>query len=197
MWSAWCRYSLRQRVKASSSVPALNIGVGALGVAEFIHSSGKALRTRRGPPFCDPMGLFWQINWEEMLSGLIVTTFLILLDASIVVVCSMVMFPLIDLAFKKKAKPAPAQVEPWHHDGLTAHHAQLSGPPWLATRSKFLRPDAVPHAQLMSYPTAQQRAVERITPLIARSLVPKGSEGAPPGPVAAPPTPLTSNCKAA
>ena len=106
----------------------------------------------------------------------------------------MVMFPLIDLAFKKKAKPAHAQVEPWHHDGLTPHHAQLSGPPWLATRSKFLRPDAVPHSQLMSYPTAQERAVERITPLIARSLVPKGSEGAPPGPVTAPPTPLTSNC---
>src|SRR6185437_4607184 len=109
----------------------------------------------------------------------------------------MVMFPLIDLAFKKKAKPAPAQVEPWHdHDGLSAHHGRLSGPPWLATRSKFLRPDAVPHSQLMSYPTAQQRAVERITPSIARSLV-RGSEGAPPGPVAAPPTPLTSNCKAA
>jgi hypothetical protein len=143
------------------------------------------------------MDLFWQINPEEMLSGLMVTTFLILLDASIVVVCSMVMFPLIDLAFKKKAKPAPAQVEPWYHDGLTPHHAQLSGPPWLAMRSKFLRPDAVPHSKLMSYPTAQERAVERITPLIARSLVPKGSEGAPPGPVTAPPTPLTSNCKAA
>ena len=53
------------------------------------------------------MALFWQINPEEMLSGLMVTTFLILLDA---VVCSIVMFPLIDLAFKKKAKPAPAQV---------------------------------------------------------------------------------------
>jgi hypothetical protein len=56
------------------------------------------------------MDLFWQINPEEMLSGLMVTTFLILLDASVMVVCSMVMFPLIDLAFKKKAKPAPAQV---------------------------------------------------------------------------------------
>jgi len=55
------------------------------------------------------MDLFWQINPEEMLSGLMVTTFLILLDASVVVVCSMVMFPLIDLAFKKKAKPEPAQ----------------------------------------------------------------------------------------
>jgi hypothetical protein len=141
------------------------------------------------------MDLFWQINPEEMLSGLMVTMFLILLNASVVVVCSMVMFPLIDLAFKKKAKPAPAQVEPWH--GLTAHHAQLSGPPWLATRSNFLRPDAVPHSKLMSYPTAQERAVERITPLIARSLLPKGSEGAPSGPATAPPTPLTSNCKAA
>jgi hypothetical protein len=127
------------------------------------------------------MDLFWQINPEEMASGLMVTTFLILLDASIVVVASMVMFPLIDLAFKNKAKPAPAQVEPWHHDGLTAHHAQLSGPPWLALRhAKFLRPDAAPHSRLMSYPTAQERAVEHITPLKTRSLVPKGSEGAPP-----------------
>src|SRR4029078_3976548 len=110
---------------------------------------------RRGPPFCDPMDLFWQINPEEMFSGLMVTTFLILLDASIVVVASMVMFPLIDLAFKKKAKLAPAQVEPWH-----------PGRPWLALRSNFLRPDAVPHSQLMSYPTALERAVEHITPLI-------------------------------
>ena len=62
------------------------------------------------------MDLLWQINPWEMLSGLMVTTFLMLLNASIVVVASMVMFPLIDLAFKKKAKPAPV-----HHDGLTAH----------------------------------------------------------------------------
>jgi hypothetical protein len=221
------------------------------------------------------MDLLWQINYGEMLSGLSVATFLIL-AASIVVVSSMVMFPLIDVAFKKKAKPAPKDtrerrtidnrqsmmpysiiqprgmrgevteldlmkaerddkafadnwrdaeikklradysrpaqvVEPWQHDGLTAHHAQLSGLPWLALRhAKFLRPDAAPHSQLMSYPTAQERAaldplmgmahhalahppLERITPLIARSLVPKGSEGALPGPVTAPPTPLTSD----
>jgi len=53
------------------------------------------------------MNLLWQINPWEMLSDLIVTTFLILLPASVVVVSSMVMFPLIDIAFKKKAKPAP------------------------------------------------------------------------------------------
>ncbi len=59
------------------------------------------------------MDLFWQINVEEMLSDLMVTTLLILLAASIVVVSSMVMFPLIDLAFKTKAKSTPrlAQVE--------------------------------------------------------------------------------------
>ena len=51
------------------------------------------------------MDLFWQINWEEMLSALIGTTFVILLPVSIVVVSWMVMFPLIDVAFK--AKPAP------------------------------------------------------------------------------------------
>ena len=137
------------------------------------------------------MDLFWQINSEEMLSGLMVATFIILLNAAIVVVCSMATFPLIDLAFKKKAKPAPAL---WHHDGLTAHDPQLSGPPWLAMRSKFLRPAAVPHSQLVFYPTAQECAVERITPLIARLLVPS-SEGAPP--VTAAPTLLTSNRKAA
>src|SRR6476659_10333314 len=139
------------------------------------------------------MDLFWQINSEEMLSGLMVATFIILLNAAIVVVCSMVSFPLIDLVFKKKSKPAPARVELWHHDGLTAQHPQLSGPPWLAMRSKFLRPAAVPHSQLVSYPTAQECAVERITPLIARLLVPS-SEGAPP--VTAPPTLLTSSRKA-
>jgi len=42
------------------------------------------------------MDLFWQINPEEMLSGLMVATFVILLDTAIVVVCSMVTFPLID-----------------------------------------------------------------------------------------------------
>ena len=57
-----------------------------------------------------------------------VTTFLILLAASVVVVCLMVMLPLIDLAFKKKAKPVPrpAQVETWQHHGLTAHARRFS-----------------------------------------------------------------------
>jgi hypothetical protein len=144
------------------------------------------------------MDFFWQINWEEMLGDLMVTTFLILLAASIVVVCLMVMFPLIDLAFKKKAKPAPrpTQVETWQHDGLT--HAQLSGRPWLALRSDFLRPDAVSHSPLplavgMAHHALAHPPLERITPLIGRSLVPKGSEGAPPGTVTTSPTPLISN----
>ena len=115
-----------------------------------------------------------------MLSGLMVAMFVILLDTAIVVVCSMVTFPLIDLVFKKKSKPAPAHVETWHPGRLAVHHAQLSGLPWLAMRSDFLRPDAVPHSQLMRYLTAQECAVERITPLKARSLAPKGSVGAPP-----------------
>ena len=89
------------------------------------------------------------------------------------------------------------EIKKLQHDGLTAHHAQLSGPAWLALRhAKFLRPDGAPHSQLMSYPTAQDRAA--LDPQvgmahIARSLVPTGSEGAPPGPVTAPPTPLTSD----
>jgi hypothetical protein len=131
------------------------------------------------------MDLLGQINYGEMLSGLIVTTFLILLDASVVVVCSMVMFPLIDLAFKKKAKPAPrpAHVETWQHDGLTAH-AQLSGQPGLVLRSDFLRPDAVPNSQLplvgMAHHALAHPPLEHITPLIVRSLVPM-----PTGPVTA------------
>ena len=126
------------------------------------------------------MDLLWQINYGEMLSGLIATTFIILLNASVVVVCSIVMFPLIDLAFKKKAKPAPrpSQVETWQHDGLTAP-AQLSGRPWLELRSAFLRPDAVPDSPLplvgMAHHALAHPPLEHITPLIVRSLVPKGS----------------------
>ena len=137
------------------------------------------------------MDLLWQIDYGEMLGDLMVTTFLILLAASIVVVCLMVMFPLIDLAFKKKAKPAPrpAQIETGQHDGLT--HAQLSGRPWLALRSDFLRPDAVPHPAPplagMPHHALAHPPLERITPLIVRSLVAKGSEGAPTGPVTAAP----------
>jgi hypothetical protein len=147
-----------------------------------------------GAPFCDPMDLFWHINPVEMLSDLMVTTFLILLAASVVVVASMFMFPLIDLAFKKKGKTAPKDTEPRHHDGLTAYHAprQLSGAPWLALRSDFSRPDAVVHSQLTSDPNAQRAApdplkrmahdalahhpLERITSIINRSLAPKRAE---------------------
>ena len=117
------------------------------------------------------MDLLSQINYGEMLSGLIVTTFLILLNASVVVVCSMVTFPLIDLAFKKKAKPAtrPAQVE-----------TRLSGQPWLAPRSDFLRPDAVLDSPLplvdMAHHALAHSPLEHITPLIVRSLVPKDSD---------------------
>jgi hypothetical protein len=133
------------------------------------------------------MDLFWQINWEEMLGDLMVTTFVILLPTSIVVVSSMVMFPLIDLAFKKKAKPAPAQVEPWHHDGLTAHHAQLLQP--------AVQERAAPYPLVgMAHHALADPPLERITPLIVRSLLPNGSEGAPPGPVAASPTTLISSC---
>ena len=132
------------------------------------------------------MDLFGQIKWEETLGDLMVATFLILLAASTAVACLMVLLPLIDLAFKKKAKLAPAQVEPWH-----------PGPPWLALRSNFLRPDAVSHFQLDGLSHRPDPPLEHITHLITRSLVPKGSEGAPPGPVMAPPTPLTSNRKAA
>ena len=51
------------------------------------------------------MDLFWQINWEEMLGDLMVTTFLILLAASIVVVCLMVMFPLMISPLRRRLRP--------------------------------------------------------------------------------------------
>src|SRR5687767_6544204 len=133
------------------------------------------------------MDILGQNNFGEMLSGLTVTTFLILLDAAVVVVCSMVMFPLIDMAFKKKVKPAPrpAQAETWR-----------SGQPWLALRSNIVRPDVAPHSPPlplvgMAHKAFADPPVEHITPLMVRSLVLKGSEGAATGPVTAPPTPLT------
>ena len=99
-----------------------------------------------------------------------VTTFLILLATSIVVVCLMVMFPLIDLAFKKKAKPAPRPAQ--------VATSQLSGRPWLALRNDFLRPEADFPPPLVSMPHPADHPLERITPLISRPLMPKGSEGA-------------------
>ena len=133
------------------------------------------------------MDLFGQIEWEEMLGGLMVATFLILLAASIAVACLMFMLPLIDLAFKKKVNlpPRPAQVETWQQDELTRAH--LSGRPWLALRSDFSRPDAVPLSPLsvmrMAHHAVAHPPFERITPLKVRSLVPKGPEGARPDPV--------------
>jgi hypothetical protein len=126
------------------------------------------------------MDFFWQINWEEMLGDLIVTTFVILLPTSIVVVCSMVMFPLIDLAFKKKAKT-------WHHVGLTPHHAQLLQP--------AVQEHAAPYPLVgMAHHAFADTPLGRITPLIVRSPLPNDSEGAPPGPVAASPMTLNSSC---
>ena len=98
-----------------------------------------------GAAICDPMDLLWHINLEEMLSDLTVATFLILLAVSVVVVGSMVMFSLIDLAFEK--------VEPTirHHDDLTANDASWqAGRPWLFLRSNFLPQRALPHSQQMS-----------------------------------------------
>jgi hypothetical protein len=129
------------------------------------------------------MDLLWQIDYGEMFSGLGATTFIILLAASMVVVCLMVMLPLIDLAFERKAKPAlrPVRVETGQLDSLT--DAQLSGRPWLALRSDFSRADSaglcsLPLVRMAHYADAHP-PLERITPLKVRSLAPKGaSEGA-------------------
>ena len=58
-----------------------------------------------GAPLRPGMDVLWHINLEEMLGDLTVATFLILMAASVVVVSSLVMFPLIDLAFEKKVEP--------------------------------------------------------------------------------------------
>jgi hypothetical protein len=115
------------------------------------------------------MDLLSQINYQEMLSGLIVTAFIILLNASVVVVCSMVVFPLIDLAFKKTAKPAPtpARIETRQHDDLAAS-PWLSGRPWLAMRSEHLRAD-VPYLPLAPEGMGlAHHPLEHITPFIVR-----------------------------
>jgi hypothetical protein len=101
------------------------------------------------------MYVLGHINLEEMLGDLTVTTFVILLAASIAVVSLMVLFSLIALAFEKKVKPTK-DARAWDHDTLTAHdELWQTRRPWLALRSDFLRPDAVTHSQLMSDPTTK------------------------------------------
>src|SRR5262249_61790035 len=81
------------------------------------------------------MDFLSHINLGEMLGDLTVAAFLILLAASIVVVGSMVMFPLIDLAFEKKGKHRIRQ-----HDDLTPYdESWRTGQPWLVLRANFLR----------------------------------------------------------
>jgi hypothetical protein len=91
------------------------------------------LRTRRGRHFATPMDFLSHINLREMLGDLTVTAFLILLAASVAVVSTMVLFPLIDLAFEKKPVARP-------HNDLIAHdESWRAGRPWLLLRLNFLR----------------------------------------------------------
>jgi hypothetical protein len=89
------------------------------------------------------MDLFWDINLEEMLGDLVVTTFIILLAVSLAVVSLMILLPLIDLAFEKKPAARPnnlliAQDESWR-----------AGRPWLLLRSNFFLKlmSRLPHPQ--------------------------------------------------
>jgi len=101
------------------------------------------------------MDLLWHINLEEMLGDLMVTTFLILLAASVEVVSLMVLLPLIDFAFEKKVKPTTE--EPRHHDGLTTQDEPWqTRRPWLDLRSDFLRSDANPTATCAAVDTLRQ-----------------------------------------
>jgi len=115
-----------------------------------------------------------QIDPVELLSDLTVTAFVLSLAASVLVAASMIMLPLVDLAFEK-AKANPKETE--HHDSRTAQHArwQLSGSPWLALRSYSSRPEAaVPEPQMgMPHHPLADPPLERITPIINRSLAPK------------------------
>jgi hypothetical protein len=77
------------------------------------------------------MQVLWQINLREMLGDLSVATFLILLAASTVVVGSMIVFPLVDLAFEKKVEPPSP-----NHNKIAQHDpGWLARRPWLALRS--------------------------------------------------------------
>ena len=102
-------------------------------VVSFGTTGYHVLRTRRGRRIATPMDFLSHINLGEMLGDLTVTAFLILLPASVVVVSTMVLFPLIDLAFEKK-------IEPRHYDELTAHdESWRAGRPWLLLRANFLQ----------------------------------------------------------
>ena len=104
------------------------------------------------------MDFLWQINLEDMLGGLTVATFVILLASSVVVVSSMVLFPLIDLALEKQVKPTTE--EPRKRDGLATHDQPWQiGRPWLQLRSDFSRPDAIPHSQVMPGLTPKRAGV--------------------------------------
>jgi hypothetical protein len=118
---------------------------------------------------CDPMDLFWDINLEEMLGDLVVTTFIILLAVSLAVVSLMVLLPLIDLAFEKKPAARPnnlliAQDESWR-----------AGRPGLLLKSNFLLQlmSDLPHAHrkhLKLVHDSDQFPEERHrTPLIKRA----------------------------
>jgi hypothetical protein len=88
------------------------------------------------------MDLVWHINLEEMLGDLIVTTFLILLAASVAVVSLMVLLPLIDLALENKPATRP-------RDDIAYDESWRAGRPWLLLRTSFLRQlmSGLPHAQ--------------------------------------------------
>jgi len=108
------------------------------------------------------MDLIWHINLEEMLSDLIVTTFLILLAASVAVVSLMVLLPLIDLAFEnKRPRNDFAYDESWR-----------AGRPWLVLRSNFLQ-QLIPLAQrkhlTLVHDSDQFPESRHRTPLIKRA----------------------------
>src|SRR5262249_360938 len=122
-------------------------------------------RTTRGRWTASPMDFISHINLGEMLGDLTVTAFLILLAASIVVVSTMVLFPLIDLAFEKKGVTRP------NSDLVDYDESWRAGHPWLLLRSNFLQ-------QLMSdLPQVQRKHLtlvhdsdqsHHVTPLIKR-----------------------------
>jgi len=95
-----------------------------------------------GAAACDPMDILGHMRLEELVGDLTVTAFLILLAASIVVVSSMVVSSLIEVAFQKKSKavgPHRATLGRGDADWLTRN-------PWLALRANISQREPLNHS---------------------------------------------------
>jgi hypothetical protein len=134
MWRNWRWGAVIVAVASARRIEGPTLTSPHCSVVSFRTTGYHAcLRTRRGRHFATPMDFLSHINLREMLGDLTVTAFLILLAASVVVVSTMVLFPLIDLAFEKKPVARP------HNDLIADDESWRAGRPWLLLRLNFLR----------------------------------------------------------